>query len=191
MEILDIGPGRGDHVVVGKVVKAHGIKGEIKVFAYSGHPDDFKSYEEILLCSASEKGKALQDDPAAGQAHRISQSRSQEKVVIVKLDGVSTRTEAEALRGFEVLISKSELPALDPDQYYWHDIKGLAVATDNGQEIGHVTALMATAAHDILIVTGRGREYLIPATTEFVADINQEAGVMKIIPPPGLLEMNE
>ena len=191
MEIRDIGPGLGDHVVVGKVIKAHGIKGEVKVFPYSGRPEDFALYKEVVLRPASSAGYGGQEEEASGKVYAVDRGRSQEKVVILQLGGVTNRSDAEALRDMEVLIRKDMLPPLDPDHYYWHDLKGLTVKTDDGRELGHLTALLNTAAHDILVVTDRGREYLIPAKKEFVGSVDQDAGVMSITPPPGLLEMND
>lgn len=191
MEILDIGTDFGDHVAVGKVIKAHGIKGEVKVFPYSGYPDDFKSYDEIMLCAAVPLGANRRDEPCVGEEYAVDRSRSQEKVAILQLRGVTNRDGAEALRGMELLIRKDKLPPLEVDCYYWHDLKGLTVKTDDGREIGRVTDLLVTAAHYILVVKGGGREYMIPAKNEFVARIDQEEGVLHITPPPGLLEINE
>jgi len=184
LEIRDIGPGLGDYVVVGKVIKAHGIKGEIKVFAHSGQPDDFKYYQEVRLCEASAAVHG-------GKAFAIVNSGGQGKVVILALAGVSDRDAAEALRGLDVLVPKNKLPTPGADQYYWHELDGLRVRTDEGLEVGRVTALMTTAAHQILVVTNRGREYMIPAKKEFVKDVDRQQGVMIISPPPGLLEMND
>ncbi len=191
MEIRDIGPGLGDYVVVGKVIKAHGIKGEIKVFPNSGHPEDFKFYKEVRLCDTSSAGHGPDDETCRGGMQAIVKSSGQGKIVILALKNVSGRDEAEALRGLEVLVPKEKLPELGADQYYWHELDGLRVRTDEGREIGRVTALMTTAAHHILIVTNKGREYMIPAEKEFVTEVDRQKGIMTITPPPGLLEMND
>lgn len=190
MKILDIGPDLGQYMVVGKVVKAHGIKGEIKLFPYSGRPDDFDFYQDVVLSSdlALEEGQRL--DGEGGKAYTIEQSRSRGKVAIVRLTGVRGRNDAEALRGLNVLVAKDTLPPLEPGEYYWHDLEGVRVVTDDGRKIGKLASFMVTGGHDILVVKDKGREYLIPAKKEFVAKIDKDAGSMVIIPPPGLLELN-
>lgn len=190
MRILDIGSGLGNYVVVGKITKAHGIKGEVKIFPYSGWPDDFDFYQDLVLSSGLAHEEAQRLEGNVGKIYAIEQSRSQGKVAIVQLEGVTSRNDAESLRGLNVLIAKDKLPPLEPGEYYWHDLEGMQVVTDDGRKIGKVASLMATGAHDILVVRDKGKEYLIPVKKEFVANIDKDAESIVIMPPPGLLELN-
>jgi 16S rRNA processing protein RimM len=98
---------------------------------------------------------------------------------------------AEPLGGSEVWVDKHSLPDLPAGEYYWHDLIGLRVATEQGRQLGRVADLFATGGHDILVVTGTGQEYLIPLKKEFLLQVDVAAGVLTVAPPPGLLEIND
>lgn len=182
MKIRDIGPERAGQVLVGKVIKPHGIRGEIKIFSCSGQPDDFKHYREVILV-----------DQATGNSrtYEVVRSSSRARVVVLKLAGLDGRSEAEVLRGLEVRVGREQMPSPGAGEFYWHDVEGLRVVTDTGHEVGTVTGLLGTPGHDILVVAGHdGREYLIPVREEFISHKDEEACALIITPPPGLLEMN-
>jgi len=181
LKILDVGVAHGGQIAVGKVAKAHGIKGEIKVYPFSGNPDDFRGYRLLTLV---EPEHGLTKSYAAGQ------SRSMGSLVILQLEGLSGRSAAEALRGWEVRIGREFLPARGPETFYWHELVGLPVITEAGQELGRITSLLTTPAHDILVITGGGSEYLIPAVGACVAGLTPDGKGLVVTPPPGLLEMN-
>ncbi|MFA6283069.1 MAG: ribosome maturation factor RimM [Desulfurivibrionaceae bacterium] len=181
MKILDVGVAHGGQIAVGKVAKAHGIKGEIKVYPFSGNPDDFLGYRLLTL---------VEKDHGLTRSYEIEQCRPSGNLVLLQLEGLSGRSAAEALRGWEVRIDRELLPTLGPETFYWHELEGLPVITDGGQELGQVTSLLATPAHDILVITGGGSEYLIPAVGACVAGLAPDGKSLVVTPPPGLLEMN-
>jgi 16S rRNA processing protein RimM len=168
------------HVAIGKIVKAQGLHGELKVAVYSGDPDNQASFHDIFLGN----GRNLQH-------YRLLKSRRSSKFAIFQLAEIVDRNGAEALIGQEVFVLKSQLPPLAPDEFYWHEIVGLKVITDQGQDLGTVTSMIATGAHDIMVVTGLGHEeYLIPVVQEIIVRQDREGGVLVVAPTPGLLEMN-
>jgi len=171
-----------DLVVIGEIVKPHGIKGEVKVYSYSEQPENFKHYKTVVL-----------QEPAGGgtEIYNVVKSRVQGKLAILQLEGVASREAAEAILGSTVWLQKSDLPELDSGEYYWHQLIGLQVFTDSGSELGKVASLFSTRAHDMLVVTGRGREYLIPVKEEIIKEIDTRKGRLFIAPPAGLLEANE
>ena len=180
MKDQNSGPDRDRYLLIGKVAKAHGIKGELKFHPYGDDPDSIGHYREVLL----------QGGPAGnGRTYGVGRCRPQGKLAIVELDGVGDRDSAEALVGCEVWVSKEQLPALADDEFYWHEFEGLTVVTTEGRELGRVKAFLTTGAHEVMVVTGRGREYLIPARNEFI--VHRDAQRLVIAPPPGLLEINE
>ncbi len=170
-----------DYILVGRVVKPHGLKGEVKIIPFSGDPFNFSLFTDLLLVAPDNQDEAL---------YRVSHSRVQKKTAIVALDEIQNRNESELLAGYEVWARIDELPDLAEDEYYWHDLKGMQVALENGRQLGVVTNLLAGGAHDILVITGKGREYMIPAVNEFIIKIDYEAGKVVVDPPPGLLEIN-
>ena len=167
------------YVAIGKISKAQGLDGEVKIIAFSGKPDEFASYQKIFLVRGKER-----------RACTIEKCRSHGKFAIVKLREVTGRDESEALIGADVLVMKSQMPALASDEFYWHEMVGLTVLTDQGRELGKVTSLIATGGHDVLVVTGREQEYLIPVAQEIIVRQDTAAGILVIAPMAGLLEMN-
>jgi len=175
-------PSEGKLLPVGEIGRPHGIKGEMKVYPYSGNPESLQSYARLLV--------AMPEDGVT-QSYVLRSCRSQGQFAVIKLDGVDSRNEAEQLTGCEVLVDRQEMPELVDDEFYWHDLQGMVVVTAQGRQLGTVSRLMATGAHDILVVVDRGREYLIPALDEFVVAIDAESGTITVDPPEGLLEMND
>jgi 16S rRNA processing protein RimM len=171
-----------DFVLIGEVVKPHGIRGEIKVYPFSEQPENFKKYKKIVLQPSADAEK---------QAYTVAGCRVQGKLAIIQLDEIKTRDDAEVLQGSGVWLDKAWLPPLASDEYYWHQLKGLEVETETGRPLGRVTGLFHTAAHDIMIVSGTGGELMIPVKEDIVRNINSREGKVIITPPPGLLEMNK
>lgn len=181
MKIRDIGPGQGSRVVVGKVGKVHGIKGEIKIYPSSGNAQDLLSFSRLYFTRG--KGEALVFD--------VQNCRVQDKYAVVSLTGLAARADAENLRDYEVLVEMDVLPTLGPECYYWHDIEGLQAVTNEGRVLGRVSGLFATRAHPILVIRDERREYLIPVHEQFITAVELTQGILVIAPPAGLLEMND
>ena len=171
-----------DLVMIGEIVKPHGIRGEVKVYSYSGQPENFRHYKEVILQEPAESRTAT---------YKITRSREQAKLTILQLEGVASREAAEALKGSRVFLKKTDFPELDSDEYYWHQLVGMQVFTDAGKKLGEVSSIFSTSAHDVLVITGAGREYLIPVNEEIIKEIDDQKGKLLVTPPPGLLEANE
>lgn len=166
-------------LLTGKVTKPHGIRGEVKIFPLSAHPENFREYKWLYL------------SPGETQAPRrfvIEKSRVQGKLVLVKLAGCDSRNEAEELSGQSVWLEREQMPALTEGEFYWHDLAGKTVETVDGRVLGVVAGLMETGGHDILGVTDGDQEYLIPVCDEFIVSYDGQKVVLD--PPPGLLEIN-
>ncbi len=187
MKIRNIGSEVHPYVAVGRVIKPHGIRGEMKIYPNAGDPVDFElcTWRHAVVLAGPDA------DAGAGRNFTIVQSHSRGKVVIVRLKEIESRTAAEGLRGFTVLVRKEDLPPLGAHEYYWHDLLGMRVSAVDSRQIGVVAALLTTRAHDILVVRSEGgKEYLVPAEDEFIVRIEMAEKRMIISPPPGLLEMN-
>jgi len=170
-----------DYVPVGKILNSHGVHGEVRVFPFSGVPDNFKFYSKMVAVN-SESGLSL--------TLTVKRTRNQGKFVILRFENLNTRDEAELLRGSQLLVHKHDLPPLGPDEYYWFELKGMRVETDDGQELGIVSSIFNTKAHDVIVVTSREGEYLIPVNDEVIQQLDSKAGRVVIKPLPGLLELN-
>jgi len=169
-------------VRIAVITKPHGISGEVKVQPDFGLPEDFNNYKDLVLIDSENEER---------QAFRVSRSRPQTKLVILQLEGVTDRTVAEGLCGKEVWVNRSSLPQLPEGEFYWHDLIGLQVETEEGRRLGRVKTLFATAGHDILVVRGDGREFLIPLDKEFIKTSDLQNGILIITEVPGLFEIND
>lgn len=166
------------YVLLGKITKAQGLRGEVKVFSFSGQPENFQGYEELVLVSKT----GTISPPLAVENLRI-----QGKTVIVKLASITNRTQAEKVEGRGVLLVKDLLPEPAGDEYYWYRYEGKLVRDLNGRNIGRVESLFNNGAQDILVVKSGKEEILIPITKSIV--VREIAEELIVDPPPGLLDL--
>ena len=169
-----------DYLAVGKIVKPHGIKGELKVVPYSGAAEELLVFKTFFVQSKS-----------TCERYNVLRNRAQGKFTILQVSGVTSRNAAEDLVGDEVFVLLSDMPELEDDQFYWHEMVGINVVTDNGQKLGQVTSLLDTGANDVLVVSGTGHEYLLPVIDEIIVSVDKEEGVLVVSPFPGLLDINK
>lgn len=173
-----------DLVAIGKVRKAHGIKGEV---AISFLAEDTSLLEgNLFLVPPSSQGETLQLKVARLRAHHGN--------VILAFEGMKTRNDAETLRNYSLCIPRSELGELDEDEVFLLDLPGLAVIVkdESGGEkhIGRIVSVDIPAGQMIwTIEADGGGEILFPAVEEFVDEIDLTAGHAIISPPPGLVEL--
>ncbi|MFZ5799525.1 MAG: 16S rRNA processing protein RimM [Desulfobulbus sp.] len=170
----------GEYILLGKVTRPHGIRGEIRVHPFSGQPENFLGYREIFLAPVDQEERI---------PYRIEQSRVQGRQVILRLAGCESRTVAELLAGREVWLRRSDLPEPGEDEFYLADLEGREAVMTDGLPLGRITAILDSPAHPILVVTGRDREYLVPVHRGIVVSIDEEQVVLS--PPPGLLDIND
>jgi len=167
-------------VLVGKVSKAHGIRGEIKVYPYSGQPEQFAAdYHRILLS---------RDTESVPVAYAVEKARVQGKQVLLKPENCSDRTAAQMLVGQLVYVPEEDLPELGEDEFYLQELQGKEVVDISGNPLGRSSHIIDTGAQDLLVVQRAGKEYLIPVVGDFIVAIEPERVVLDL--PPGLLEIN-
>jgi 16S rRNA processing protein RimM len=171
-----------DFVVIGRVSKPHGVKGEIRIDYFNLEDPRFFSQYQVIY---------LPGDEGEPRPYRLSWVRPLRKFVVVQLEGIRTREEAERLKGKEVLIHLAELPPLEEDEYYWHEILGMLVVTEQGREVGKVTDIYPTGSNDVYVVHKEEKEFLIPATHEVIIAIDTKARTMVIRPPKGLVQEDD
>ena len=171
-------------LVAGRVVKPHGITGELVVDVRTDDP-----FERFAV------GNRLRLKPSRGQGPirevQVESSRPHGPRLLVRLVGVDDRDGAEALRGHLFVVDSADLPPLDdPDEFYDHELEGLTVRTVGGEEVGSVAEVLHTAAGELLSVrTPAGREVLVPFVSAIVTSVSRASGVVEIDPPEGLLDV--
>jgi 16S rRNA processing protein RimM len=163
---------------IGRVVKPHGIKGKMKVEYFGENLHRFSFYREVFI--EGEKGRP--------EPYEVLEAIPQPPRLILRLKGIEKIEEAEPLIGKEILIKKEAFPELEEREYYWMDILGMKVETEEGKGIGKVKGIFPTGANDVYIVEGKRGEILLPATEEVIQSIDLERGVMKVIRLEGLWE---
>jgi 16S rRNA processing protein RimM len=118
--------------------------------------------------------------------YACSEARRQGRTLVVKLQGVDTLEQAEALRGALLEIPTSEAPPPPEGAYYQHQVMGLQVWTADGQLLGRVADILETGSNDVYVVRGPEGEKLVPAIADVVVSVDIGAGRITIQPIPGL-----
>lgn len=169
-------------LVVGRVVKAHGISGELVVEVRTDDPD---------LRFAP--GSALRGRPSRGgteSRYVVESARDHSGRLLVRLDGVTDRNAAESLKGTVFLVDSGDLPPIeDPDEFYDHQLEGLRVVTTTGTVVGSVAEVLHTAAGELLSVRTEDGEVLVPFVSAIVTSVSLADRTIEIDPPEGLLEL--
>ncbi|MCL5960801.1 MAG: ribosome maturation factor RimM [Chloroflexi bacterium] len=167
-----------DYLIVGEIVGTFGIHGEIKARILSEFPNRFKTLETVYVGGEH-------------RPHRVEGVRYHKGHVILKLEGYDDPERAGELRGALLFVPVEEAVPLEQDQYYHYQVVGLDVWTETGQFIGRVVEVLTSAANDVFVVQGNGKEILIPAIKEVVKKVDPDARRLEIRPLPGLLEGEE
>ena len=174
------------YIIVGDVVRPHGIRGELCIDSHADSPSYF------------EKGACLRlappEDLERGRDVVVRAAREHKGRILLTLEGVPDRTAAETLRGLAVCVRREDLPPPDPDAVYLDELPGLRVrlvgASPTDPDLGVIEDVQDTAGAELWhIRTPGGREVLFPAVPEFVPEIDIGAGFVVIDPPPGLLDL--
>jgi 16S rRNA processing protein RimM len=170
-------------LVVGRVVKAHGITGEVVVEIHTDDPD-------IRFAPGTTLRARRHDEPE--RDYVVDATREHGGRLLVRFGGVTDREAAESLRGTLFVVDSGALPPIDdPDEFYDHQLEGLRVMTTAGARVGTVAEVLHTAAGELLAVrTEGGREVLIPFVSAIVILVSLENQTIEIDPPEGLLELD-
>lgn len=156
--------------VVGKIVKISGLKGRLKVLSYLESRETLQSLEQVYL----RKGKETQGP------FTVRRIVARENAFLVDMEGIEDIEKAHALVGCQMLVPSSKLKKLSEDEYYWRDITGLKVITEEGHILGSITAVFPTGSNDVYVCSGGEREILLPGTREVIRTIDIEQGVMVV-----------
>ncbi|HEY2833184.1 MAG TPA: ribosome maturation factor RimM [Sporichthyaceae bacterium] len=166
-------------LVVGRIGRPHGVRGEVSIEVRTDSP-------ELRFVP----GAVLRTDPAGVGPVTVEYTHWHSGRLLLALAGVEDRNRAEELRNVLLLIdvAENERPE-DDEEYYDHQLVGLAAHTVAGEPIGTVTEVLHLPSQDLLVV-GRddGREVLVPFVSAIVPELDLAAGVLRIDAPPGLLD---
>ena len=155
-------------VVIGSVVGIHGIRGWVKIHAYTRDRHGIADYPVWQL------GR---DD--VWREFGVEDVRAQGAGLAAKLAGVETREAAAALMGLDIAVPVSALPTLPAGEYYWAQLQGLEVENVAGVAFGRVSHLFDTGANDVMVVKGE-RERLIPYIRDVVVAVDLDARRIRV-----------
>jgi 16S rRNA processing protein RimM len=175
-------------VVVGRIGKAHGIRGELSVEPRTDEPDRRFAVGAVLR-TQTPRGTAPHgaDRPAA---LTVRSTRWHGSRLLVCFEEATDRTGAEALRGLTLLtdVDPAEAPE-DPEEFYDHQLVGLAVLTTDGRAVGEVSEVLHGSGQDLLAIrTAPGSEVLVPFVSALVPVVDLRAGRVEVVDRPGLLD---
>lgn len=164
------------YLAIGKIVRAHGLRGEVSAAVLTEFPERFDTTEWVYVGNETE-----------ATAYRLESYRWHQANVLLTLAGVTDRTQAEALRGQFVQIPLAEAVALPEGSYYLYQLIGLKVQTTGGEFLGTISDVMETGANDVYIVEQNGREILLPAIPNVVKSVDLAQRVMLVEVIDGLI----
>jgi 16S rRNA processing protein RimM len=167
-------------VAIGEIVRAHGLRGEMRVVPLTDDPSRFARVRECVLWDEARDRR---------EPRRITAARASAEGVVVTLAGCSTPEDARALAGRLIAIPEAEALPPPPGAFYPWQIEGAAVVTEDGREVGRMAAIQQGGAQDLWVVRDGEREHLIPAVAEIVIDVDVAGRRVVIRPPDGLLDL--
>jgi 16S rRNA processing protein RimM len=169
-----------EDVVIARIVKARGIRGEVACDVETDFPERFGQLERVTVWMPNDSRLSL-----GIEDHWFHKGR-----VILKFAGYDTMTAAEQLVGGRLVIAEADAIELEEDEFYQYHLIGATVVTREGQAVGSVVRLLETGSAVLLVVEGDDkREVLIPFVDEICTEVDVNARRITVNPPQGLLEL--
>lgn len=170
-----------DLITIGKILKARGLHGELKVFPLTDFLERFKELKEVIVTSPD--GNDIKC--------KVNSVRYQKGCVFLSFEGCNTIDEAKKFINWSVRIPKELAKKLPSGRYYWSDLIGMTVHSDAGLLVGEIIDVLSTGSNDVFVIKGRKKELLIPATLEVVKDVDVKNKRMTIHIIKGLIGDDE
>lgn len=166
-----------EYLLVGRIVKPHGLRGEVLVRGLSDNPDRFAAGAEL------EWGPDLE----SAEPITVVSSRDHKGALLVFFEGIHSMEEAEPLRDWLLFVDAAQVDDLEDEDAFWeHEVIGLDVVDTEGRTLGKVAEVMTRPAQDLWSIDTDSGEVLFPAAKELVVSVDLDAGKVVIDPPEGL-----
>ena len=163
-------------LVIGKILRAHGVRGEVRVLPHTDNPKRFSWLEEVYVGERDPKPIAIEG------------VRFHKELVLLKLVGYDFRDQTDTLKGEMLLVPMENAIPLEDGEYYLFQLLGLDVYTDEDQHLGVLKDVIETGANNVFVVNGEGKkDILLPDTKEVVTEIDFDNGRLTVHLLPGLL----
>lgn len=169
-----------EDIVIARIVKPRGIRGEVNCVIQTDFPERFSSLESVTVWLPNDARLKLNIEDVWFHNDRV----------ILKFEGYDSMTAAQQLTGGRLVIADSNLELLEDGQFFEHQVIGSDVITSNGRSIGRVKSVMRTGGTDVLVLqTEEGVERMIPFADEICTEVDVSAKRITVDPPDGLLEL--
>lgn len=173
-------------LLLGAIIGAHGIKGEVKVKSFAAQPSDIAAYGPL-----SDAGEKRRFDLSV-----VGTADATRGILIARIAGVADRNAAEALKGTELYVARAKLPHLsDTDEFYFADLIGLLAVDAAGKPYGRIVSVDNYGAGDLLLVApedaSAGDSFVVPFTKAFVPVVDLKAGKVTLNLPEDFFEIPE
>ena len=155
-------------LLVGKINGFFGVQGWIKIFSYTEPRKNILEYQPWYFI-----------DNGTYKVIEITTGREQSKTIIAQVKGIDNRDQAGQLIGQNLYIDKDQLPELDDDEHYWHELAGFRVINKNGVDLGVVDHLVDTGSNDVLVTKG-DKEHWIPYIDPYLILVDKQNRVISV-----------
>jgi len=167
-----------DFVIIGRILKPHGVHGALRIEPETDDPQRFHELKRVLVG----------DDNHPHESFDIHNVQLTPRFVILTLKDVHYRSDAEALKGLFLWIPREETMPLPEESHYYFELIGMGVETNSGEKIGTVKDVIDYPAHHIFVVERKDNEIMIPDVPDFIEAIDDENGKIIVNPIEGLLD---
>lgn len=176
----NVPPDKDDPIVVARIVKTRGLRGEVVADLLTDFPDRFENLKSLIGLSPDESRRSLEIEEQWFHGNRL----------VLKFAGFDTIDAAKELVNYILAVPAEDRIELPEDSFYEWELIGCRVDTVGGEHIGEIAGVMHTGGVEILkVVDQTGRDRLIPMAGDIVVEIDKEKKLVRIDPPEGLLEL--
>ncbi|MCS7459509.1 ribosome maturation factor RimM [Paenibacillus doosanensis] len=166
---------------VGKIVNTHGIRGDLKIVPQTDFPDERFAKGSALVFFDPQKQTRM---PVI-----VESAREQKKMFVVKFKGFDNINDVEKYKGWLLKVEEQYLSELPDDEFYYHEIIGCTVVTDEGEELGKISEILSPGANDVWVVEcEKGKPVLLPYIDEVILEVDVENKRVKVHLMEGLLD---
>ena len=170
-----------DYFIIGKLIGAHGIRGEIKVFPITDDVRRFNALSDCMLLSPNEK---------LLRTIKVTSKRITGETVLISAEGITDRDEAQKLNGLFLAVKREDAAALPAGRYFISDLIGCQVSDSVRGSLGVLSDVLQTGANDVLVIKRSGKpDLLVPYLKDVVTSVEIEAKKVSVVLPDGLFEI--
>ena len=159
-------------LLIGKVGKPYGLRGQVKVHSYAASKETFFAGRKLFLIRGEEMKERV-----------ILEAKVQAHSLLLKFQGLENRSQAEELMGYSLFIEEKDLEALPEGEYYRCQLIGSRVYNEEDRFLGIMEDIFSTPAHDIWVIRDREKEFLVPAVEAFILSVNKTQKEIRVRNP--------